>query len=84
MSTTEQEVRKLRTWGLQSRLAGKVGVSKPTICMIFKGARLPTADQAARLEEEFTKLGINLNRWDLLYGNKIGTSLADYLKAKLG
>lgn len=69
------------SWGLQSRIAKKLNVSKQTISRVFIGDR-PTAQLAEKLEAEFVRLRIPINRWDLLYERPEGQSLADYLKSK--
>ena len=69
------------SWGLQSRIAKKLNVSKQTISRVFIGDR-PTAQLAEKLEAEFVRLGIPVTRWDLLYERPEGQSLADYLKNK--
>ncbi len=73
----------ITSWGLQSRLAKKLNVSKQTISRIFIGDR-PTSQLAEQLESEFVRLGIPINRWDLLYSRPEGQSLKDYLKSKKG
>ena len=72
----------IKSNGLQSRLARKLGVARSTINGIFSGKHRATASMAAKLEEEFTKLGIPLNRWALLYDVRDNQSLADYLEEK--
>ena len=70
------------TFGLQTRLARKLKVSRQTMNGFFTGKHTPTAKMAEQLETEFNKLGIPITRWDLLWGNKDRLPLADYLKTK--
>ena len=70
------------SFGLQTRLARKLKVSRQTMNGFFTGKHVPTAKMAEQLETEFLKLNIPLTRWDLLYGNKDHLPLANYLKAK--
>lgn len=72
----------MKTWGHQSRIARKTGISQPSINAIFRGKRRATPKQAEKLENEFLKEGIPLNRWDLLYEIKVGQTLEDYLSSK--
>lgn len=72
----------INSHGLQAKLARKLHVNKATISRIFSGKVRATSQQARDLGAEFTRLGIPLTHWDLLYEIKDGQSLADYLKSK--
>jgi len=72
----------INSHGLQAKLARTLRVNKATISRIFSGKARATSEQARGLEAEFTRLGIAITHWDLLYEVKEGQSLADYLKAK--
>lgn len=68
--------------GLQSSFVHRYNVNRSTVCQIWQGKKRATPKQAAMLEEFFTRRGIPLNRWDLLYGVGDGQSLADYVSNK--
>ena len=68
--------------GLQSKLARKIGACRQTVNAVFCGRQIASRKIAAKLEDEFVKLGIPLTRWDMMYNTKPGQSLADYLKSK--
>ena len=72
----------INSFGLQGNLARKLHINKATICRIFSGKSRTTAQQARALADEFTRLGIPLTHWDLLYEVKEGQSLADFLKSR--
>ena len=83
MSETREQ---LKVWGLQKKLSRRSGIINSTICYIFQGVRRATIPQAEKLEAEFIRLGIPLNRWDLMYGVRVNKerpeSLADYLERR--
>ena len=74
----------IRSFGLQSRIARRTGISAPIVCMVFSGKRRATIDQAKKLEEAFLHYGIDLTRMDLLYEVKDGESLLHYYDRKFG
>lgn len=81
-TNTKQKGSPLEVRSLQSSISYRYGIHKSTVSQIFSGKKRSTLAQAAQLEEFFTRRGIPLNRWDLLYGVQRGQSLADYLKQK--
>ena len=64
-------------YGLQSKIARITGIPQPTLSLIFLGKRRATPQQAALLEAEFLKRGINITRWDMLYRHQKGQKLLD-------
>ena len=72
----------IRSFGLQSKLSRRTGISAPIISMIFSGKRRATVDQAKKLEEAFLHYGIVIVRLDLLYDVKTGESLPDFYDRK--
>lgn len=78
--------KRLKVWGLQRKLSRRSGIVNSTLCCIFQGKRRATIPQAEKLEAEFIRLGIPLNRWDLMYGVRVNKehpeSLAEYLERR--
>lgn len=74
----------IRSFGLQGRIARRTGISAPIVSNIFNGNRRVTIEQAPKFEEAFIHFGIDLTRWDLMYGVKTGERLADYMDRKMG
>ena len=74
----------LTSWGVQGVVAKRTGISAPIINMIWTGKRPASPANAAKLEAEFLRLGIDINRYDLVWGIKPGQSLPDYYKEKMG
>lgn len=76
----------LNTWGIQTELARAVGMSRSTLNYIFSGKKRATPEQAAALEAEFVRRGIDINRWDLIYGlpEDGSVTLEDILSRKGG
>jgi transcriptional regulator with XRE-family HTH domain len=76
----------LKAWGLQKELSRRSGIINSTISYIFSEIRRATIPQAEKLEAEFIRLGIPLDRWDLMYGVRVNKdnpeSLADYLERR--
>lgn len=72
----------LKTPGIQARIARKIGTSRQTVNAVFCGRQIASRKIAAKLEDEFVRLGIPLTRWDIMYGVKPGQSLAAYLDQK--
>ena len=72
----------LKAWGLQKELSRRSGIINSTISYIFSGIRRATIPQAEKLEAEFIRLGIPLDRWDLMYGVRVSKehpeSLTEY------
>ena len=62
---------------LQSKIVRQTGVCQSVISDIFNGKRRATPQQAALLEAEFLKRGINITRWDMLYRHQKGQKLLD-------
>lgn len=74
----------IRSYGLQSKLSRRTGISAPIVCLIFSGKRRATIEQAKKLEEAFLHYGIDLTRMDFLYEVRNGESLPDYYDRKFG
>lgn len=72
----------ITSFGLQSKLSRRTGISAPIVCMVFSGKRRATIDQAKKLEEAFLHYGIDLTRMDLLYEVRDGESLLHYYDRK--
>ena len=72
----------IRTFGIQGRIARRTGISTPIISNIFNGNRRCTIEQAPKFEEAFIHFGIDINRWDMLYGVRPGEHIADYFDRK--
>ena len=79
---TKQKGSPLEVRSLQSSISYRYGICKSTVSQIFSGKKRATLTQAAQMEEYFTRHGIPLNRWDLLYGVQRGQALAEYLERK--
>ena len=65
------------SYGFQNKIAQRTGICRSTLCLILKGKRRATPQQAALLEAEFLKRGINITRWDMLYRHQRGQKLLD-------
>ena len=74
----------IRSFGLQSKLSRRTGISAPIVCLIFSGKRRATPEQAKKLEEAFLHYGIDLTRMDFLYEVRNGESLPNYYDRKFG
>lgn len=72
----------IRSFGLQSKLSRRTGISAPIMCLIFSGKRRATIDQAAKLEEAFLRYNIDITRFNLLYDVKNGESLPEFYDRK--
>lgn len=72
----------IRSFGLQSTISRRTGISAPIVSLIFSGKRRATIDQAKKLEEAFLHYGIVIVRMDLLYEVKDGESLIDFYERK--
>lgn len=78
---TNEPIKKLtlRSYGLQSMIARRTGLSAPIICNVWNGKRRATPDVAAKMEEAFIHYGIDITRNDLIWGVKPGQSLIEYM-----
>ena len=76
--------KKLNERGIKSKISLRTRIARPTVSAIFHGKRRATPSQAEKLEAEFIRRQIPLDRWDLLYGIRVeeGQSLQDYLSRK--
>lgn len=70
------------TRGLQAWIQRKTGICQSTICDIFSGKRRATPRQATLLEPLLLQRGINLTRFDLVFGFTKGRSLQQLLASK--
>ena len=70
MKTTTQ------SWGIQSELARKSGITRSTIASIFSGKRRATPEQAELLAPLLALKGINIDRWAMVSCPR-GTKLMD-------
>lgn len=61
--------------GAKTRLAKYMGCSKAYVTQMFNGSRPPSLKAAAMLELYFTRTGIPVNRWDMLYGREKGEGI---------
>ena len=69
----------LETWGIQTKLARKSGITRSTIASIFSGKRRATPEQAAILAPLLESLGVMVSCWDLVSCPR-GTKLMDLVR----
>ena len=78
----ESAISILKENGIISKISRHTGIARCNVSLVVNGRRRATVKQAALLEEEFIRIGVPINRWDMLYGMEKDESFCAYLNRK--